>query len=403
MELGLFIAVVVLAGAVVLLAIRRPVAHTAIDGPSVSPDDLGARVELAVSRALNEAITSLSTQAAQDREEAIRLATEAVTRSGLEQLSNKAEIIDVTLRGVSTDVERQLTKLNTELQSLRDSNSKHYGSIGEAVSALARRTDDLKDILYNSQKRGQWGERLAEDILRVAGFVEGMNYSKQKKIEGGGKPDYRFTMPPDRVLFMDVKFPLDQYAQYISTDDDAARAIAKDGFLRDLNDHIKTLARREYIDKADRNTIDYVLMFVPNESISSFVHEADPTLIDTALNQKVVLCTPLTLYAFLVVIRQASESFHTEKNAAEVMKRINLFLKQWGMYTEAVKKVGEDFSKLTLAIESISVGGTRYNKLHVQVREIEKIRKRRGIVELSVAEEAALEAESGDELPALGE
>jgi DNA recombination protein RmuC len=196
---------------------------------------------------------------------------------------------------------------------------------------------------------------------------------------------------------MDVKFPLDQYSQYIAAEDDAVRALAKKQFLDALHGHISTLAEREYIDTADNNTIDYVLMFVPNESISSFVHEADPQLIDTALEQKVVLCTPLTLYAFLVVIRQATDSFHTEQNAADIMRRINLFNKEWTKYTEAVESVEEQFKKMLGTIESINVDGTRFKKLNVQVREIEKIRKREGIAEVTADEAGALELESGDD------
>lgn len=403
MELVLLIAVIVLAGVVVFLALRKPAAPPAagVPGapttPSVSPEEIAARVELATQKALNDAVARLSAQAEQDRKEAIRLATESVTKSGQELLDTKAQVIDATLRGVSTDVTKRLNELNTELQNLRESSSRQYGSVEEAVSALAKRTDNLKDILSNSQKRGQWGERLAEDILRSAGFVEGKNYSKQQQIEGGGKPDYRFEMPPDRVLFMDVKFPLDQYSLYIAAEDDAVRAQAKKQFLDALHGHITALAKRDYLDKADNNTIDYVLMFVPNESISSFVHEADPELIDTALEQKVVLCTPLTLYAFLVVIRQATDSFHTEQNAADIMKRINLFNKEWAKYTEAVESVEDQFKKMIGTIESINVDGTRFKKLNVQVREIEKIRKREGIAEITADEAGALELESGDD------
>ena len=396
MEIALAVAVVVLALVVVLQARRKPAAAPTSAAPVV-PDDLTARVELAAQKALNDAVARLSVQAEQDRQEAIRLATESVTKQSNDLLGAKAQVIDATLKGVTNDVTKRLSEINTELQNLREASSKQYGSVEEAVSALAKRTDNLKDILSNSQKRGQWGERLAEDILRSAGFVEGKNYSKQQQIEGGGKPDYRFEMPPDRVLFMDVKFPLDQYSLYITADDEAVRANAKDQFLDALHGHISALAKRDYVDKAENNTIDYVLMFVPNESISSFVHEADPGLIDTALEQKVVLCTPLTLYAFLVVIRQATDSFHTEKNAADIMRRINLFHKEWDNYTKAVDSVEDQFKKLVGALESINKDGTRFKKLNVQVREIEKIRKREGIAEVDAAAAETLELESGDE------
>ncbi|MGA1313075.1 MAG: DNA recombination protein RmuC, partial [Ilumatobacteraceae bacterium] len=205
MEIALAVAVVVLALVVVLQARRKPAAAPTSAAP-VAPDDLTARVELAAQKALNDAVARLSVQAEQDRQEAIRLATESVTKQSNDRLGAKAQVIDATLKGVTNDVTKRLSEINTELQNLREASSKQYGSVEEAVSALAKRTDNLKDILSNSQKRGQWGERLAEDILRSAGFVEGKNYSKQQQIEGGGKPDYRFEMPPDRVLFMDVKF-----------------------------------------------------------------------------------------------------------------------------------------------------------------------------------------------------
>lgn len=396
METVLAVAVLILVVAIIIQARRRPLNSPTPTASSASSDELSSRVELAAQRAINEAMARLSIQSEQDRNEAIRIATETVTKSSRELLDTKAQVIDATLKGVSADVTKRLSELNSELQNLREASTRQYGSVEEAVSALAKRTDNLKDILSNSQKRGQWGERLAEDILRSAGFVEGKNYSKQQKIEGGGIPDYRFDMPPDRVLFMDVKFPLDQYSQYITTEDEAVRVLAKAKFLEALHDHITKLAKRDYVDRADSNTIDYVLMFVPNESISSFVHEADSGLIDTALEKKVVLCTPLTLYAFLVVIRQATDSFHTEQNASDIMRRINLFNKEWAKYTESVELVEEQFKKMIDVIESINVDGTRFKKLNVQVREIEKIRKREGILELN-AEDAALEVESDDD------
>ena len=64
-------------------------------------------------------------------------------------------------------------------------------------------------------------------MLRKAGFIEGINYEKQEIINGGGKPDYTFKMPPDRVLYMDVKFPLDKYAEYINAESDALKAQAR--------------------------------------------------------------------------------------------------------------------------------------------------------------------------------
>ncbi len=407
MEIALVAVIAVLVVALVFFARKgaTPVAAPVAAEP-VAPIDIAAQVTAANQQALAEALRSLAAQAnaereqilnqaRADRDEMMRMATDLITKASGEELGKRAEVIDATMQGVKTDVNTRLNELNTELQRLRDASSTQYGHMDQAIAGLAQRTDILNEVLSSSQKRGQWGERLAEDILRSAGFVEGQNYSKQATIEGGGRPDYRFEMPPDRVLFMDVKFPLDQYMAYLNQTDEALRNQSKAQFLAALNGHVNALAKREYMDKSKENTIDYVLMFVPNESISSFIHEADPNMIDNALNKKVVFCTPLTLYAFLVVIRQAADSFHTERTAADIMQRINLFQKEWTNYTNAVDAVETKFKALIDSIESINVDGTRFKKLNVQVREIEKIRKKQGISELNSAE--ILELESGDD------
>jgi DNA recombination protein RmuC len=185
---------------------------------------------------------------------------------------------------------------------------------------------------------------------------------------------------------MDVKFPLDQYSAHFNAETDALRASSKSEFVKAVKGHVDALAKRDYIINSKEEALDYVLMFVPNESISGFVHEANPTLIDYALSKKVVLCSPLTLYAFLVVIRQATDSFHTEQTAATIMQQINKFSNEWIKYVTVIDQVQKTFQKLQEEIDSIGKGGTRFNKLNVPVKDIEKLRKNQGIPELPETE-----------------
>lgn len=392
---GLIVLVLVLG--VALVRLQRQNHIPTAEAPSIDSTGVADELSRTVRTELAHAMNTLADRSTKDREEALKLGADLIARAGGEQLGQRADIIDTSMKAMQDSVTGRLSELNLALQSLRSDNDKQLSSVETAVTALAKRTENLTDILSNSQKRGQWGERLAEDMLRAAGFLEGVNYEKQKQIDGGGRPDYRFDMPPDRVLFMDVKFPLDKYAEYISATDEGLRSLAKDAFIRAVRGHVDTLAKRDYIDKATENALDYVLMFVPNESISAFVHEASPDLIDWALDKKVVLCSPLTLYAFLVVVRQASDSFHTEKTAVEIMQQIKKFEKEFDKYTESVEKVKKNFTALTASIGEISVGGTRHNKLSVPVRDIDNLRKRRGIPELEAADDDIIDAELDDE------
>ena len=387
MEILIGVAFVALAAVIValIMAFRRLSVSTNGVAP-VDPVQLNADVARTVGDALSRALDDLSERARRDREESLQMVGELVTRMGTEQFGTRAELINTTMANVKSEMAEQLRSLDLAITALRENNAQQYGNMERAVIALSKRTESLNEVLSNSQARGQWGERLAEDMLRAAGFIEGVNYHKQGQIEGGGRPDYRFSMPPDRVLFMDVKFPLDKYVEYLNAESDHQRDVAKQSFIRAVGGHVDSLAKRDYIDKSEHNAIDYVLMFVPNESISGFVHEVSPNLIDQALDRKVVLCSPLTLYAFLVVIRQAADSFHTERTAADVMKLVNNFDKQWKEYTKAVETVSDNFRKLNDSLESITPGGTRFKKLAVPVREIEKLRKSQGVPELEAGE-----------------
>ena len=330
---------------------------------------------------LDTAITRLTEQARTDRDEAIKLGSQQVSKDSAEQLGSRADTINQTLTSIKNAMDKKIEDLDKELREFRENNKSQFDSVEVAVGALARTTGNLNQVLSSSQKRGQWGERMAEDMLRAAGLIEGINFRKQTKNEEGKKPDYELMMPPNRVLIMDVKFPYDQYLAHINAESDAIRSHAKSEFVSAVKLHVDTLAKRDYISNSAEEALDYVLMFVPNESISGFVHEADPTLIDYALSQKIVLCSPLTLYAFLVVIRQATDSFHTELTAASIMQQINKFNLEWDKYSATVEKVKKSFETLQSDIDSIGIDGTRFKKLKVPVKDIEKMRKKQGIGE----------------------
>lgn len=359
---------------------------SAIDAQALKADiasELSRTVQETVNNTVASAMDKLSERARADREESIRMAAEKIATSGGEQLGARAQVIDTTLQNLSNQMSTRLDELSKELQSLRQTNNTQYDNVGKAVEALTRRTDNLNEILSSSQKRGQWGERVVEDMLRAVGFIEGVNYAKQDVNAVGGRPDYKFLMPPSRVLFMDVKFPLDRYAEHFNADNDALRQQAKAEFVKAVKGHIDALAKRDYVLNAKEEALDYVLMFLPNESISGFVHEADPALIDYALTKKVVMCSPLALYSFLSVIRQATDSFHTEQTAASIMQQIAKFNKEWQNYVKAVDDVKDHFGKLTDKIDSIGTDGTRFKKLNVPIKAMEQLRTKHGVPELA--------------------
>jgi DNA recombination protein RmuC len=237
---------------------------------------------------------------------------------------------------------------------------------------------------------------MADDVLRLAGMVEGVSYRKQTGITGGAIPDVTFLLPGGRQLHMDVKFPVDNYLRHLEASTDAERDSTAKAFLRDVRSRVKELATRGYIDPDA--TLDEVLLFIPNESVWAFIHEQDPQLIDVALGQKVVLCSPVSLFAVLAVIRQAVEQARLTRTSDEILQCLAGFGQQWAKFSDALDTVVKRFDTAQRGLEEVT--GPRRRQLERQLDRIDDLRARRGLPEAPLAlgdgEGEVLRRSSGD-------
>jgi len=298
------------------------------------------------------------------------------TNESKQELEKKKELID---QSVET-IEKTLTEMQKKLEDVEKGSIKisslveHHADI---TSKLKDTTEHLKNALASSKKRGEWGERMAEDILRLVGLVEGINYIKQKTLESSsGRPDYTFFLPNNLKINMDVKFPLENYQHYLNAQSENDKKKFKEDLLRNTKTMIKQVTNRSYIDTAD-NTVDYVIVFIPNEQVYSFVNETDTTIMDEALKQKVILCSPFTLYAVLAIIRQAVENFNLERTATEILKLLVEFSKQWGLYKEKFEAIGKRLDDAKKEFDILVT--TRSNMLERPLKKIEELRKQKAM------------------------
>jgi DNA recombination protein RmuC len=296
---------------------------------------------------------------------------------GDQTLESKKKLIDARLEAMNGT----LNTLNSLIQNVEKQRAESQGALqrhletnADATRRLQLTTGQLREALANPQRRGQWGERMAEDVLRLAGFAEGVNYHKQQILADGGKPDFTFLLPGDRRVHMDVKFPLVNYLKVLDAPDDAGRAQATDQFLKDVRKRIKEVTGREYIDPA-AGTVDYVLVFIPNEQVYGFIHEHDAALLDDALRSKVVLCSPLTLYAILAVVRQAVENFRFEQGSKKILDHLGEFQKQWGKFVETMERMGRKLEEARNEYDELKT--TRTRLLERQLDKIEDLRAAR--------------------------
>lgn len=265
------------------------------------------------------------------------------------------------------DVERRsATELGVVSEQLR--------GIVDTQRDLASVTTALRDALSSSQARGQWGERLVEDVLRAAGFVQGVNYVTQQALPGGARPDVTFLLPQDNVLHLDVKFPFANYLAMLQAETAVVKQQYGDAFIRDVRTHVKDLARRGYIDEAS-GTLDCVLLFIPNEQIAASIHELDPELFDYALNLRVIITSPASLFAVLAALRATIDRAALEATGTEILHALTAFRDQWGRYEEVRERLGRALTTVQRAYDELE--GVRSQQLQRQLDRIDELRLRR--------------------------
>lgn len=350
MEILLYVIIFILLVVILALALRRP---------SSSVD-------------LKQASDHLITLAEQ------RL--QLTAQSGAADLDTKKQLIDQQVQAVKTELEK-VTTLVHGIEKDREAKftelATHIKALGAQAAGLTTATSTLREALASPRTRGQWGDRIADDILRLAGFIEGKSYLRQVTIESGGsRPDYVFLLPNGLHLNMDVKFPFDNYFKSKDASNDAERENYERAFLRDVRSRVKEITGREYIDP-EGGTVDCVLLFIPNDSIYAYIHQADPSLLDDALRNRVVCCSPWTLFAVLAVIRQAVDNFSLGKRTNEVLSHLGRFEVEWEKFVEALKTLGNRLASTQQAYEQVT--GPRKRQLERPLTRLKALRQERGL------------------------
>ncbi|MFH0877784.1 MAG: DNA recombination protein RmuC [Candidatus Omnitrophota bacterium] len=327
---------------------------------------------------LKGAFAILSSEALSKNSEAfLQLAQQKLQASvtvGEKDLETKKKLIDQTF----VDMKTELSKVEDLMKALEKDREHKFAQLSTNLdrmtleaSKLQETTEHLKAALASTKTRGQWGERMAEDVLRLAGFIEGINYAKQKA-QGSGRPDYTFFLPQGLKVNMDVKFPLDNYLRYFDAKSDPEKENFKGQFLRDVKDRIKEVTTRDYINP-EQKTVDYVIVFIPNEQVYAFINESDRTILDDAMRQKVIFCSPLTLYAILAVIRQAMDNFNLERTTHQILTVLAVFEKQYREFCLSLEKMGARIDDARKEYEALTT--TRKNQLDRQLKKIDQLRQ----------------------------
>lgn len=255
--------------------------------------------------------------------------------------------LNESLAGMRTEVGRSLTTVQDSLNNLAEQGGQTQERLAEVANSnttLRETTTKLQNLLSDNKSRGRWGEKIAENVIRETGLIEGVNFHTQVSLPNKTKPDFSFKLPEEKMLHMDAKFPLDNYERYTEVQSEKERKTYLGRFISDVKVHIKDLAKRGYAEAEDG--VGFTLLFIPVESVwVAILQQKD--ILQTAAESRVALCTPTTLYPILMMISNIMDSIKMVENGREIVKAVVAFERAWEDYGKTVTKMGNNLTALS--------------------------------------------------------
>ena len=270
-------------------------------------------------------------------ENSIKLTAELTAmKSTVEKLSNQS----VEANRIRTQAE---AKLETTINEMR-----------RASESIFDETKKIAGALSNSQSRGKFGEAQLELLLQSAGLREGHEYSRQKSTtdaDSAGIPDITVKMPGGSAIFIDSKFPFDRFLDAFGTEIENERNDFLAQHTKDLLKHVEALAKRGYHKSA--GSPDFVVLFVPFETLLAEALRVDPAFLEKAFKVNVTVATPTSMMALLRTIGYIFTRNKLADNADEIQKVANTFLKNITLLHGKIVAVGKAISSTAKAYEDL--------------------------------------------------
>ncbi len=313
------------------------------------------------------------------------LHTLELTRVRIEKSEQSFERTKDTLEKTVENLRHELEKsqrqsADTEMRRVKDTSEikSAFVEYKTVTQSLKESTDNLRNVLSNNQLRGKFGQEVAENLLKSVGFVKGENYFVEQTQESvSTRPDFTILLPDKTKVNIDAKFPLDSFLKYTEAleagkEMDKKRYLAD--FTSDVRQKVRQVTTRDYINPQE-NTVDFVILFVPNEMLFSFIYEHLNDVWNDAMQKKVVLAGPFSFTAILRMMFQSYKNFTYQKNIFQVIKLFHQFEKEYEKYNEEFDILGKRLQGVSSQYELVS--GTRTKKLSSVVEKI----KNAGVLE----------------------
>lgn len=354
---GLFVAVLVLAAALVLMVVAQ----------WRSAKTRAAAEALAAERA-REAETRMADILKAQSEMQGRMQTMAelfgsrqaeLNQSIRERLDGMTSRIGSTMSEQTRSTHENLAKLQERLAVIDTAQNN--------IQSLANQVVELQTILSNKQTRGAFGQSRMEAII-ADGLPMGA-YEFQATLSNGNRPDCLVSMPNGAPsLVIDAKFPLEAWNAIRAAGSDEASKAATAGFRRDIDVHIKDISSKYFI---AGETQDTAFMFVPSESIFAEVHENFEGLVQKAHKSRIVIVSPSLLMLSIQVIQAVLKDARMREQAHLIQGEVIRLMEDVSRLDDRVRKLQTHFGQAQKDIDLILTSADKVTKRGNKIEALE--------------------------------
>ena len=248
------------------------------------------------------------------------------------------------IKGLVEPLKQQLDNYQRNLQQNSAAQSSTLGEVKKQLellsqqsTTLAQETQQFRLVLHSNQARGRWGEETLRRVVEAAGMSAHCDFTEQSQSEDK-KPDLVVRLPGDRFIIVDAKVPDLDFLTALESADAVKRADSLTAHAAKLKATIKALADRDYPSQFP-NALDYVVLFVPAESLFSAALEGDRDLIIWAAEKRILLATPASLIALLRSVAVSWQQHAQTENAQKIAEAAQLLFTRVVTFTEHLEKI----------------------------------------------------------------
>ena len=282
----------------------------------------------------------------------LETSTEARLQTTTSFVAEQNRAASASIQEIIKPLGDSLKALDIKVGDLETKRADAYARLDQQVTnttglldTLRTETTNLSSALRRNDARGRWGELQLRRIIEMIGMSEHVSFDEQKQQvgDGSGRPDVTIHLPNNRVLYVDSKAPMNSYLDAINEVDPDRRKTLFDAHATALKGHIKALSSRNYVD--DKESLNYVIMFIPTESSLAAAFEVYPNLIEDAAQAKVVLTSPTSLVIALNTIAMLWQEDTQVRNAQEMIKESGDLYGRLITFINHFSKVGDNLKR----------------------------------------------------------